>query len=121
LEESSKKEAELKKKEEVATKAADELKAALAELQAQQDAYDKKTQDLKKKSTEGGVVSQGRAKNELAQHLAEDVRRFILFSFFFSLSHTSSSYFSHFPSLVPKSYFHRSFLISLVFLTKRIF
>jgi len=52
-----------------------ELQEALAALQKEEDAYNAKTEDLKKKTTQGGVVSQGRAKNELAQHLAEDVRR----------------------------------------------
>ena len=49
-----------------------ELEAALAELKAQEDAYNSKTEDLKRKSEEGGLVSRNRAKNELAQHLGED-------------------------------------------------
>jgi len=48
------------------------LEAALAEVKKQEDAYNAKTEDLKKKSEEGGVVSRNKAKNELAQHLAED-------------------------------------------------
>eukprot|EP00008_Paramoeba_atlantica_P012328 CAMPEP_0201476408 /NCGR_PEP_ID=MMETSP0151_2-20130828/1606_1 /ASSEMBLY_ACC=CAM_ASM_000257 /TAXON_ID=200890 /ORGANISM="Paramoeba atlantica, Strain 621/1 / CCAP 1560/9" /LENGTH=350 /DNA_ID=CAMNT_0047856757 /DNA_START=88 /DNA_END=1136 /DNA_ORIENTATION=+ len=49
-----------------------ELEAALAELKKQEAAYNAKTESLKKKSEEGGVVSRNKAKNELAQHLAED-------------------------------------------------
>merc|ERR1712188_343504 len=49
-----------------------ELEAALAEVKAQEDAYNSKTEDLKKKSETGGVVSRNKAANELAQHLAED-------------------------------------------------
>ena len=49
-----------------------ELEAALAEVKKQEDAYNAKTETLKKKSEEGGVVSRNKAKNELAQHLAED-------------------------------------------------
>jgi len=61
--------AEARKNEALA--AENELKAALAALKEQEDAYNQKTQDLKAKS-EGGGVSAMRAKNELAQHLAED-------------------------------------------------
>ena len=49
-----------------------EVEAALAEVKKQEDAYNAKTESLKKKSEEGGVVSRNKAKNELAQHLAED-------------------------------------------------
>jgi len=49
-----------------------ELDAAVRELQAQEDARNAKTEELKRKSTQGGVVQQNKAKNELAQHLAED-------------------------------------------------
>merc|ERR1712137_3483 len=49
-----------------------ELEAALAEVKAQEDAYNQKKAELERKSTEGGVVSQNKAKAELAQHLAED-------------------------------------------------
>ena len=49
-----------------------ELEAALAELKAQEDAYNNKKLDLERKSQEGGVVSRNKAANELAQHLAED-------------------------------------------------
>jgi len=48
-----------------------ELKKELAALKEQEDAYAKKTQELTAKS-EGAGVSAMRAKNELAQHLAED-------------------------------------------------
>ena len=48
------------------------MDAALAEVRAQEDAYNARTADLTKRSEEGGVVSRGKAKNELAQHLAED-------------------------------------------------
>ena len=46
------------------------MEAAVAELKAQQDAYDSKTEQLRAKS-EGGGVAALRAKNELAQHLGE--------------------------------------------------
>jgi len=62
----------LKKAEQASLDAKAELEAALAELKAQEDAYNQKTEDLKRKSEEGGVVSRNRAKNELAQHLGED-------------------------------------------------
>lgn len=58
--------------EEAARKAREELEAALADLKAQEDAYNNKTKELERKSEEGGVVSRNRAKNELAQHLGED-------------------------------------------------
>ena len=41
-------------------------------MKAQEDAYHAKTEDLKRKSEEGGVVSRNKAKNQLAQHLGED-------------------------------------------------
>jgi chromosome segregation ATPase len=51
-----------------------EQKAALAEVQSQEDARNKKTQELTAKSEDmnTGVVARNKAKNELAQHLAED-------------------------------------------------
>jgi hypothetical protein len=49
-----------------------ELGKAQQELKEQEDAYNQKTEDLKKKSQEGGVVAQNKAKNELSQHLAAD-------------------------------------------------
>jgi len=54
------------------SKAEAELKAALAELHAQEEAFNNKTKDLTRKSSEGGVVSQNKAKAELASHLASD-------------------------------------------------
>merc|ERR1712100_235990 len=79
-EEESKAAAERSKQREIESKAAAEsaraaqaeLEAALAEVKAQEDAYNSKTEDLKKKSETGGVVSRNKAANELAQHLAED-------------------------------------------------
>merc|ERR1712232_379068 len=65
-------EEESKVAEEDAKAAQAELEAALAEVKAQEDAYNSKTEDLKKKSETGGVVSRNKAANELAQHLAED-------------------------------------------------
>merc|ERR1712100_193988 len=52
--------------------AQEELEAALAEVKSQEDAYNSRTEELKKKSETGGVVSRNKAANELAQHLAED-------------------------------------------------
>jgi DNA repair exonuclease SbcCD ATPase subunit len=49
-----------------------ELEAALADLKAQEDAYNSRTAELTRKSEEGSVVQRNKAKNELAQHLAED-------------------------------------------------
>ncbi|KAL6057218.1 Helicase [Balamuthia mandrillaris] len=63
-------EAEVKDREAKAAKR--ELEAALAELHAQEQAYNQKTEQLKKASEEGGMVSRNKAKNELAQHLGED-------------------------------------------------
>jgi len=59
-------------KSRASAKAEAELKAALAELKAQEDAFNSKTEDLKKKSEAGSVVQQNKAKAELAQHLASD-------------------------------------------------
>jgi len=44
----------------------------LAEVKAQEDYRNNRTEELKRKSQEGGVVQQNKAKNELAQHLAEE-------------------------------------------------
>eukprot|EP00005_Dracoamoeba_jomungandri_P011093 CAMPEP_0174265932 /NCGR_PEP_ID=MMETSP0439-20130205/28475_1 /TAXON_ID=0 /ORGANISM="Stereomyxa ramosa, Strain Chinc5" /LENGTH=365 /DNA_ID=CAMNT_0015352631 /DNA_START=23 /DNA_END=1120 /DNA_ORIENTATION=+ len=63
---------ELRQREEELKIAAQELEDALAEVQAQEDAYNRRTEELKRKCSEGGIVSQGKAKNELAQHLSED-------------------------------------------------
>jgi DNA repair exonuclease SbcCD ATPase subunit len=49
-----------------------ELKAALADLHAQEHAFNSRTEELTKKTTEGSVVGQNKAKAELAQHLASD-------------------------------------------------
>jgi len=58
--------------ENAAKQAKAELEAALQELHAEEEAYNKKKADLEKKSQEGGVVSRNKAANELAQLLAED-------------------------------------------------
>eukprot|EP01089_Gocevia_fonbrunei_P012814 TRINITY_DN3122_c0_g3_i1.p1 TRINITY_DN3122_c0_g3~~TRINITY_DN3122_c0_g3_i1.p1 ORF type:complete len:140 (+),score=51.70 TRINITY_DN3122_c0_g3_i1:200-619(+) len=55
-----------------AKKAQEELKVALRELERQENERNRKTEDLKKRSEEGSVVSRNKAKNELAQHLGED-------------------------------------------------
>jgi len=52
--------------------AQEELEAAVADVKSQEDAYNKKAEDLKRRSEEGTVVQQNKAKNELAQHLQED-------------------------------------------------
>jgi len=49
-----------------------EVTAALAEVKAQEEAYNSKTEALKKQSEEGGVVTRNRAKVQLDAHLAED-------------------------------------------------
>jgi len=65
---------ESKQRTSEATAAEDELKAALNELHAQEDAYNRKTAELQKKSEDAnlGVVQRNKAKNELAQHQSED-------------------------------------------------
>jgi chromosome segregation ATPase len=70
--EARKKEAEARSKEDELRAAQQELEAALAEVKAQEDAYNSKKEELERKTKEGGVVAQNKAKNELAQHLAED-------------------------------------------------
>eukprot|EP01095_Lingulamoeba_sp_RSL-Kostka_P003725 TRINITY_DN1472_c0_g1_i1.p1 TRINITY_DN1472_c0_g1~~TRINITY_DN1472_c0_g1_i1.p1 ORF type:complete len:378 (+),score=231.65 TRINITY_DN1472_c0_g1_i1:65-1198(+) len=52
--------------------AQEELEAALAEVKKQEDEYNGKIEDCKRRSEEGGVVTRNKAKNELAQLLAED-------------------------------------------------
>jgi len=52
--------------------AQEEVDSALAEVKSQEDSRNSKTELLKKQSEEGGVVQQNKAKNLLAQHLAED-------------------------------------------------
>lgn len=51
-----------------------EQKAALAEVKAQEAAYEETTRVLTKKSEDEniGLVARNRAKNELAQHLSQD-------------------------------------------------
>jgi len=63
-------EAQLREEESIVAKR--ELEVALAELKAQEDAYNARTAELKRKSEEGSVVQKNKAKNELAQHLAGD-------------------------------------------------
>jgi len=63
---------EAHKAEAAAKQAQAELEAALAELKAQEDAFNAKTEELKRKSEGGSVVQMNKAKNELAQHLASD-------------------------------------------------
>jgi len=63
---------EAEAKASASAKAEAELKAALAELKAQEDAFNSRTTILKKQSETGSVVQQSRAKAELAQHLASD-------------------------------------------------
>ena len=55
-----------------AQKAADESTAAANEVRREQEIYDNRTNELTLKSQSGGVVSQNKAKAELAQHLAAD-------------------------------------------------
>jgi len=64
--------AEAQKTAEDARRAEAELEAALAELKAQEDAFNSRTQELQRKSEQGSVVQMNKAKNELAQHLASD-------------------------------------------------
>jgi len=71
--------AEAARKEKAAIQAEKEAKEAkaeqertLAEVQAQEAAYNSKTTELKRKTEEGGLVAQNKAKAELAAHLAED-------------------------------------------------
>jgi len=59
-----------KRKKELAVAEA-ELKKELATLKEQEESYNNKTKELTTKA-EGSGVSAMRAKNELAQHLAED-------------------------------------------------
>jgi len=70
--EAAAREADARSREEELKAAKAELEQALNELKAQEDAYNHKTEDLKKRSEEGGVVQRNKAKNELAQHLGED-------------------------------------------------
>eukprot|EP00010_Vexillifera_abyssalis_P002365 CAMPEP_0201560276 /NCGR_PEP_ID=MMETSP0173_2-20130828/78187_1 /ASSEMBLY_ACC=CAM_ASM_000268 /TAXON_ID=218659 /ORGANISM="Vexillifera sp., Strain DIVA3 564/2" /LENGTH=387 /DNA_ID=CAMNT_0047974721 /DNA_START=43 /DNA_END=1207 /DNA_ORIENTATION=- len=65
-------EAEAKEAEAPFKAAQEEVEAALAELKAQEEEYNGKIEDCKKRSESGGVVTRNKAKNELAQLLAED-------------------------------------------------
>jgi len=65
-------EADARAREDELRAAQEELEAALAELKAQEDAFNNRTEELKRLSTTGGLVSQNKAKNELAQHLSSD-------------------------------------------------
>ena len=66
------KEAEAREVEAPFKAACEELEAARKAVQEQEDAYNSKTESLKKASEEGGVVSRNRAKVQLDAHLAED-------------------------------------------------
>jgi len=63
---------EAAQREAEAIQAQEELERALADLKAQEDAYNNKTAELQRKSEEGSIVQRNKAKNELAQHLGED-------------------------------------------------
>jgi len=52
--------------------AQEEVETALREVKSQEDSYQGKISDAKKRSEEGGAVSRGKASAELAQLLAED-------------------------------------------------
>jgi len=70
-------EAAIKEKNAIAAETASkeakaELEKSLAELHAEENARNKRTEELTKKSEEGGAVAQNKAKAELAQHLATD-------------------------------------------------
>jgi len=62
---------EAKARADAAEKAAREQQAAVDDLKQQETAYSAKTKELEAKAESGGVSGM-RAKNELAQHLAED-------------------------------------------------
>ena len=66
------KEQEARVAEAAAKQAQAEQVQSLAELKAQEDAFNNKTNELKKKTESGSVVQQNKAKNELAQHLGSD-------------------------------------------------
>jgi len=66
------KEAEAVEVERPFRQAQEELQAALDDLHAQEAAYKNKTEDLKRKSEEGGAVQRNKAKAELEIHLKED-------------------------------------------------
>ena len=66
------KEAEAREAEAPFKQAQEELESALADVKKEEDAYNGKINDAKKRSEEGGVVSRNKAKAELAQLQAED-------------------------------------------------
>jgi hypothetical protein len=71
--EESDRQANIARKAEAPFKAAqEEVDSALADVKAQETTRENRTNELKRKSEEGSVVQQNKAKNELAQHLAED-------------------------------------------------
>jgi len=63
---------EVQAKLKASQEAQQELEAALRELKAQEDAFNNRTEELKRASETGGAVARNKAKNELAQHLASD-------------------------------------------------
>jgi len=71
LDDVSKSFADAEKRHQELAAAEAELKAELGKLKEQEDCYNAKTEELKAKS-EGSGVAAMRAKNELAQHQAED-------------------------------------------------
>jgi len=74
LKEAEAREADARAREAEAQKARDELAAALDELKSLEAAFEAKTKDLEKKSTDEstGVVNRNKAANELKQHLSSD-------------------------------------------------
>jgi len=70
--EARKREAYAREQEAPFKAAQEEVDSALAEVKAQEDARNNKTEQLKKQSEEGGVVQQNKAKALLAAHLQED-------------------------------------------------
>eukprot|EP01102_Stenamoeba_stenopodia_P015948 TRINITY_DN550_c0_g4_i1.p1 TRINITY_DN550_c0_g4~~TRINITY_DN550_c0_g4_i1.p1 ORF type:complete len:336 (-),score=128.10 TRINITY_DN550_c0_g4_i1:146-1153(-) len=74
LREAEAREAESRQREAEAKSAQQELEAALAELKAQEDAFNNKTKELTAKSEDQsiGLVTRNKAKAELAQHLGSD-------------------------------------------------
>jgi len=69
---SKKKEEDAKQAEKASKEAKAEVEKAFAEVESQENAVKAKTDEITKRTTEGGVVQQNKAKAELAAHLAED-------------------------------------------------
>jgi len=65
-------EAQAREQEAPFKEAQEEVDSALADVKSQESTRDSRTAELQRKSSEGGVVQQNKAKAELAQHLAED-------------------------------------------------